>query len=151
MVGELYRKCRIGRNKLLAALTYIRTPSGLATARGVDNVQKTGDHKCFLWSVLAQLYLQQSNRQRVSKYVPYSTALNMSGIVIPETINDISKFEVQKNLISINVLDCEEDDKYRIDQKIPSTLPNLNKDQSMLISYFCQTPKAEIITALSPE
>ena len=51
----------------LAASTYIRTPSRLAATKAVVNVENKTDEKCFLWSVLAQLYPQKDHKYRVSK------------------------------------------------------------------------------------
>ena len=60
------------------------------------------DKKCFLWSILASLYAQESNPHRVSKYKQYENELNMKGIDYPVKIKDISYFEKLNN-ISVSV------------------------------------------------
>ena len=56
------------------------------------------DKKCFLWSILASLYAQESNPHLVSKYKQYENKLNMKGNNYPVKIKDISYFEKLNNI-----------------------------------------------------
>ena len=75
-------------------------------SKNIINVQNR-DNKCFLWSILAKFYPAPSDKERVTKYIPYENRLGMEGIEYPVMIKDIPKVERQNNL-SINVFSLED-------------------------------------------
>ena len=65
---------------------------------------KNTDSKCFLWSVLAALYPDARNPDRLSDYVDYENILDISGLSFPLAVKDVPKFEKQNPSISVNVM-----------------------------------------------
>ena len=63
---------------------------------------------CFIYSILAALYPMKTNPQRVSKYLPYLDAIDISDLTFPVTIDQVPVFE-NKNNLSINVLEYSHD------------------------------------------
>lgn len=69
------------------------------------------DQKCFMWSVLADLYPVTKNPQRVTKYADHTDKLDFTDIPFPVKEADIPKFEKRKN-ISINAFGNERSEVY---------------------------------------
>ena len=63
---------------------------------------------CFLWSILAHLYLMTGNSNLVYQYQPFQQELNVESITFATPIHQIRKFE-QMNNININVFGLEND------------------------------------------
>ena len=91
----------------LRGSTYIDLPKWIKEKKAVLNV-KNSDDKCFVWSVLADMYEigWGENANRVEKYKQYESELNMNGIEFPMTLQNLGKFENQ-NEISVNVYGVE--------------------------------------------
>jgi len=98
------------RYRPLHGSTYIPTPAFLASKRFIVNIHN-GYSKCFLWSVLSALHEPEINKERLSNYTSYESALDMSGINYPVETKQIHLFEKQNPTISINVLSFEPDTK----------------------------------------
>ena len=91
----------------LRASTYLPLPKVIKDKKACINI-KNDDQKCFFWSVLASLYPQSENVDRVTKYRSYENELNMDGIEYPVKVVDINKFENLYN-VSINVFGLDDD------------------------------------------
>ena len=102
----LYLKLMMAKYVPLKGSQYIDLPPKVKNLKTVINIQND-DNKCFLWSVLAHLYEANDPRYRVNHYNPHESELNMNGIVYPEAVNDVPKFEKQNN-ISVNVFGYED-------------------------------------------
>jgi hypothetical protein len=98
----------IGRYNQLEAGTYVPLPKEIRDKKAVVNVNNGESKDCFKWAVLAALYPQESNAQRVSKYKIYEDVLNFEGVEFPVKINKIHCFEKNNN-VSINVYSYNED------------------------------------------
>ena len=99
----LYLKLMMAKYVPLKGSQDINLPPKVKNSKAVINIQNDDDDdKCFLWSVLAYLYEDNHNRERVNHYKQYETELNMNGIVYPVAGKDVPKFEKQNN-ISVNV------------------------------------------------
>ena len=59
----------------IRASSYLPLPKKLKAKKGCLNIQNK-DEKCFLWSILASLYLAQHNLYTVLKYQKYEHELN---------------------------------------------------------------------------
>ena len=88
----------------LMGSSYIPLPKYLATKKAVINI-KNEDQKCFVWSVLAQLYPCRHS-DRVINYIKNEQDLNLKGVHFPTPLHDIPIFE-RNNNISINVFGYE--------------------------------------------
>ena len=95
----------------LAGSSYIPTPPWLSAKKCVINT-KNNDQQCFVWSVLAALYPQPKNPDRIHRYRKYRDTLNLQGLSFPLEVRDIPKFEQLNPDISINVLTREDDSFY---------------------------------------
>ena len=73
---------------------YIPTPPVLASKKAIVNVQNT-DNKCFMWSILAALYMPVKDAQRVMKYRDHVGKLKCDMLEFPvkHTSSMISQFE----------------------------------------------------------
>ena len=76
----------------LKASSYIRLPNKLSLKKAILNIQNFDD-KCFLWSILAQLYPTELNQHQVENYLNYENILNMIGISYQVTLQAITRFE----------------------------------------------------------
>ncbi|XP_046585666.1 uncharacterized protein LOC124292570 [Haliotis rubra] len=92
----------------LSASSYIPLPKYVAEKKAVLNI-KNNDQKCFIWSVLAGLHPldRKQHPERVCKYLPFLSELNLQGIDFPIHLSQIPQFEKQ-NQISVNVFGYEE-------------------------------------------
>ena len=88
--------------------SHIPTPTRIKGKQAIVNV-KNKDQKCFLYSVLASVYPQKENPNRVSKYKNYLKTLNTKGIEMPMAVKDIDKFEKMNPEYNINVYGCDQD------------------------------------------
>ena len=81
-------------------MIYLKTKN----KKAIINIKNTGN-KCFLWSILAHIYPQERDCERVSKYKKYEK-LESGDLGIsreePMSLKDITKFENMNNL-STNV------------------------------------------------
>ena len=87
----------------LNASRYVPLPTQIAKKKAVLSIVNN-DEKCFIWSILASLYLVSGNSHpyRVSSYIQYESELNCQSIEMPVSLANVPKFEKQNN-ISINV------------------------------------------------
>jgi hypothetical protein len=92
--------------KPLKGSSYKPLPPCIAAKKAIVNVQNN-DNSCFMWAVLAALHPACKHAERVSKYVPYTSELNFTGINMPVAVKDIPKFEKLNN-ISINIYSLSE-------------------------------------------
>ena len=90
--------------------TFVATPTYLRNKRCILNVKCSGN-RCFVWAVLASLYPQKNNSNRVSSYKKYLDTLNLDGLQFPMHLKDIAKFEQQNPSISVDCLYFDEDSK----------------------------------------
>lgn len=91
----------INEYKPLTGSSYIDLPIWIIHKKAVINV-KNDDQECFKWAVLSALHPAKDHSDRLSNYKKYENELNFKGIEFPTSINQISKFEKQNDLI-INV------------------------------------------------
>src|SRR5688572_27476096 len=88
---------------------YIQSPKWLALKTATLNI-KNDDNNCFLYCVLAAAHHQTINPDRVSKYVPYLSELNVNGLTFPIEIGQIPIFETNNPDFSINIM-CTNSDE----------------------------------------
>ncbi|CAG2241237.1 unnamed protein product [Mytilus edulis] len=91
----------MARYRTLKGSSYIPLPIKLRSKHAIINV-KNKDSKCFMWSILAELYPAKRDAERVWKYKEHTSSLKFDTIMFPVKLADIPKFEKQ-NEISINV------------------------------------------------
>ena len=103
----LHIDLHIAKYKPLKGSSYLPLPSFLARSKSIINI-KNKDQKCFMWCVLAKLYPQQQNAQRVGKYTRYQSQLNFTDISFPVTLDKLAKFEKQNEGVSVNVYGLEQ-------------------------------------------
>ena len=81
---------------------YIELPDRLKAKRAIINV-KNDDDKCFVYSAIAGIDRRtHSHPNKASNYFDIVETLNLSGLVFPLPLSQISTFEKQNN-ISVNV------------------------------------------------
>jgi hypothetical protein len=85
--------------------SYIPLPDWIQKKQCCINVRNE-DNKCFLWSVLAGLYPQRKDANRVAKYKQYEHTLVWDKAELPMTSTNITKFE-QLNKLQICVFGLE--------------------------------------------
>ncbi|XP_029670936.1 uncharacterized protein LOC115240107 [Formica exsecta] len=90
----------IGTNPMRVGC-YVEIPRKIVLKKAVVNMRST-DNACFAWAVVAALYPVEKNTERSSRYLHYSTVLNLEGIEFPMSLNGITRFE-RINDVSINV------------------------------------------------
>jgi len=84
------------------------TPPSIGKTKATLNIENNDD-KCFLYCILAAKHSQANHAERVTKYLPYLEELNVEGLKFPITINQIPKFELQNESVSVNVLHLDPD------------------------------------------
>jgi hypothetical protein len=94
---------KVGKYRPIRAGCFVPTPVWIKNKSAVVNV-KSRDNMCFVWAILAFLYPQATNPNRVVKYRPYLSTLNLKGLLFPMTMKSIPKFENQNNL-AVNVFE----------------------------------------------
>src|SRR6202142_1074258 len=82
---------------------WIPTPSKIAKKHCVVNVRNK-DELCFLYSVAAALHPAKAHTERPSKYKPYLSELNITGLTFPLSVESIPKFEELNPDITIHVM-----------------------------------------------
>jgi len=82
--------------------SYFEAPEYIKNKKCIINV-KNNDQKCFIWSVLAALYPQKANSDRVSKYQPLERTLNVQDLKFPLHPKQASVFEENNPTISVNI------------------------------------------------
>ena len=81
----------IARYNPIRGSSYIPTPVGLVSKKALVNVQNQ-DQNCFLYSVLASLFPNKNNPEKISSYKKYLPELKYQGIEMPMAVKDIDKF-----------------------------------------------------------
>lgn len=90
-----------------AGASFRDLPDEIKRKRCCVNIQ-SNDGACFAWAVTSALEpATNRNPQRVSSYRHYLEVLNLDGIEMPFSLNQLSKFEKQNNL-SINIYSLKE-------------------------------------------
>ena len=97
----------IAKYNAIRGASYIPTPSAIQVKKAVVNI-KNKDQKCFLYSILAFMFLNKNNVEKVSSYKKYLDKLNYKDFEMPMAVHDIDRFE-KKNGLVINVYSCNED------------------------------------------
>lgn len=82
----------ICKHRPLHGRTWVPTPKFIRNKHCVINV-KCNDDQCFVYAVLAALYPQNSNPQRMYTYAKYRHLLNLEGLQFPLQLKQIPKFE----------------------------------------------------------
>ena len=82
--------------------SYFEAPEYIKKKRCIVNVQNY-DQRCFVWSVLAAIYPQKKNAERVSKYQPLERNLNLQGLKFPLQPKQAAVFEKNNPTISVNI------------------------------------------------
>ena len=92
------------RLTLTRGSSYSKLPEWIARKKAVIN-PKNEDEECFKWAVTAALHNQEIDKdpQRISKLEPYVDRYNWNGLKFPLTINQIDKFEKNKD-IAVNLM-----------------------------------------------
>ncbi|EKX44397.1 hypothetical protein GUITHDRAFT_175435 [Guillardia theta CCMP2712] len=123
-VGIRYIEIYFANSQVTSGGTFKELPDWVKNKRAIINIQNKDD-KCFLYSVLADLYptsKEIKNPNRVSNYDKYLDKLDYQGFELPMKVKDICKFETKNNL-AINV--------YTITNKKIVTSHVSNKDHSL--------------------
>lgn len=90
--------------------TYIALPQSIKKSKSCVNV-RNNDEFCFLWSILAGLFPCINNVCRTKSYPHYSTVFNIKDISFPPSHQDIKKFEICNNDISVNIYGLDKKNK----------------------------------------
>ena len=103
----LYMDINIHQLNLTRGSRYLPLPDWLVSKKAIIN-PKNADQECFKWAVIAALEFQniESHPEGISNLNKFSNNYDWSGLVIPVSFRDISKFEF-RNQISINQLATE--------------------------------------------
>ncbi|GFS43927.1 uncharacterized protein NPIL_678191 [Nephila pilipes] len=88
--------------------SFIEVPKQIAETKAIINVINKKDSQCFMWSVLAALYLSTNHPNKTSSYATHLNKLNFDGISFPTPLNEVKKFS-KLNDIGINIYSFEED------------------------------------------
>ena len=85
--------------------SYIDPPKWIKNKKSTINV-KNNDYKCFQYAVTLPLNLDKINKdpQRISKIKPFIDQYNWSDIDFPPTSKDWKTFELNNELIALNIL-----------------------------------------------
>ncbi|GBM31059.1 hypothetical protein AVEN_46492-1 [Araneus ventricosus] len=76
-------------------------PSNLKNKHALLSLHCSGN-QCFLFAVLATLFPQKTNANRVSKYTPFLNSINYSMLNFPVTLSNVKSFE-KANHLKINI------------------------------------------------
>jgi len=94
-----------------AAGSYIPTPTWIKNKRAVINVQNRNDSRCFVWSLLAALYLARDHHDRCQNHAKYENRLNLANLEFPLSVKHIPIFEAQNPSIAIHCIAVDSRDK----------------------------------------
>ena len=95
----------------LKGSTYLPLPDWLKNKQAIINM-KNKDDKCFIWSILRQLYPKKKHPGYIGDLKVYENTLNTKGLSFPMPVDNISKFEkLNPLLLGINVFSYDEKDK----------------------------------------
>ena len=95
----------------LKGSTYLPLPDWIKNKQAIINM-KNKDDKCFIWSILRQLYPKKKDPQYIGDLKVYENTLNTKGLIFPMPLDNISKFEKLNPLLpGINVFSYNEKDK----------------------------------------
>ena len=85
--------------------SYIEAPKWIKNKKSTMNL-KNNDNKCFQYALTLALNLKKINKnpQRVSKIKPFIDQYNWSDIDFPSTSKDLKNFELNNELIALNIL-----------------------------------------------
>lgn len=85
--------------------SFVELPYYIKKSQCIINI-KNKDNKCFLWSILAHLYPQESNANRVTKYKKYEKILDTSNVKWPMCANQFDSFSLI-NKINFTVFEIQ--------------------------------------------
>ena len=90
---------KICKTKSLAGSSFIPTPRKLARFRySLLNIKNLSDNFCFIYCILAFLYLRSKNRERPSNFSDKFDRLIFDRSSMPMKLRDIPKFETNNSL-----------------------------------------------------
>jgi len=92
--------------------SYKDLPPCVKNTKSIINI-KNKDEECFRWCLIAALYPQERDAERVTKYKTVEDPYDWSTVVFPMPISKIKYFE-RKNNISVNVYTLDEDGKTKV-------------------------------------
>jgi hypothetical protein len=93
---------RIGEYRPMTVSSYIPTPKVLMAKRALINVFNQNE-MCFAWAILSALHTPTYHAERVTNYRRYLNSINLTGIKLPTSINQVGRFEKNNPTLSINV------------------------------------------------
>jgi hypothetical protein len=96
-------RVHVGEYRPLVGSSFIPTPASLAVKKALINVYNPYDEMCFAWAILSALYPCEKNTDRLSKYKPYFSTIDLTGLKFPTPVHQVVKFEKNNPTISINV------------------------------------------------
>jgi hypothetical protein len=73
------------------------------TKHALINVYNPDDNVCFVWTVLSPLHPVEKHAERISKYRPHLTSIDLMGLKYPVPVHQVARFEKNNPTISINV------------------------------------------------
>jgi len=88
-----YIDLNILKSTPLKASSYIDLPKDIKNKKAIINIKNT-DNKCFLWSILAHLYPQERDCERVSKYKKYENKLETGDLGILKEFQSIRNMRI---------------------------------------------------------
>lgn len=97
--------------------SFIPTPQELKKRNSLLNIRNS-DEFCFLYCIIAKLFPQRQNRERVIHYIQHLKRISYDGLSFPLKLEDVHLFVKQNRDISINVFIYE-----RAKQLITLALP----------------------------
>ena len=81
----------------IQASSYFELPPKYNNNQSIINI-KNKDQFCFLWSILANLYPVEDNKNKTSTYSMHFNKLKRKDLDFPMKVDDIPKFENLNNL-----------------------------------------------------
>ena len=132
---------KICKTKSLAGSSYLLTPAKLSSLRlSLLNIKNLFDNFCFIYCILAFLYLCRQNRERPSMYKDKFHRLIFDKSAMPMNLSDIAQFE-NKTQLSITVFNFDEKEsltcchRSKVESKIRKVFLLLLTDG--LNSHYC--------------
>ena len=121
--------------------SFIPTPKELVKKMALVNVQNK-DTRCFLYAIASAIHPANRNPHRSSKYDPYLSEFNITGLKFPLAPKDISKFEDFNPKIAINVL------HYDADKVIVPLVHSNHLGREHEINLFLLSEECELLLAV---
>ena len=139
----------IGKYQPLPASQFMKLPRQLRNKKAIINI-KNDDEYCFMWCILAHLFPEKKDPQRISKYKkhvqlingkPFIAGVDFSGVNFPAGLKDVQQFEKQNTKFSINIYSTDENGVV-----FPYKISNHRRKHSINLLYLSAASGKQKIT-----